>query len=249
MPATNARPLPAPTTVALSDDVPDLETLFLFAREAELRVRSLVMTIEEHDWNAKGEAINSHDIALRHPGQARVRTRRSLNPLSPDYDVWIGDGERIRTYSAIDKRATNRLARPAVVPPASQDLPRYARTYESLTALPAGSVADAFIHPHGLFRNVLVTGPLALLGTRDVHGREAVMVRSEHPRSAMVLTDRPDRRVDVGIDRATGFLIYLSETIGDTPTHLAEVTQLDLDTDIPDSAFELHLSADVRMLY
>ena len=26
-------------------------------------------------------------------------------------------------------------------------------------------MAETFIHPHGLFRNVLVTGPLAVVGT------------------------------------------------------------------------------------
>jgi hypothetical protein len=249
VPAADAGPLPAPTAVALGDDAPDLETLFLFAREAELRVRSLRMTIEEHDWNATGESIVNHDIQLRHPGVARVTTLRTEDPLSSDYDIWIGDGERIRTYSASDKRATNRAKRPRVVLPAASDLPRHSRPYEPLTSLPAGSAADAFIHPHGLFRNVLTTGPLAVLGTRDINGREAVMVRSEHPRSTKILTDRPDRRVDVGIDRATGFLLHLSETIGGVPTHLAEVTLLELDADIPDSAFELHLSSDVRMLY
>jgi len=249
VPATDAAILPAPATVALGDDTPDLETLFLFAREAELRVRSLRMMIEEHDSNAKGESIVYHEIALRHPGEARVTTRRSQDPLSSDYDIWVGDGGRIRTFSARDKRATDRAKRPPVVPADASDMPRRARTYQPLTSLPAGSTADAFIHPHGLFRNVLTTGPLAVLGTRDVNGREAVMVRSEHPRSTKILTDRPDRRVDVGIDRATGFLVHLSETIGGDLTHVAEVTLLEVDAVIPDSAFELHLSSDVRMLY
>jgi hypothetical protein len=249
VPAADARPLPAASAVALGAETPDIETLFLFAREAELRVRSLRMTIEERDWNAKGESVSYHDISLRHPDLARITTRRDLDPLSPDYDIWIGDGKRTRTFRATDKRASDRAVRPRVVPPAAADLPRYARTYEPLTRLPAGSAADAFIHPHGFFRNVLVTGPLAVLGTRDFHGREAIVVRSKHPRSTKVLTDRPDRIVEAGIDRATGFLTYLSETIGGTPTHLAEATLLEVDADIADSTFEMHLSSDVRMLY
>lgn len=249
VPAADARPLPAAISAALGTDVPDIEALFLFAREAELRVRTLRMTIEEHDWNAKGDSIAYHDLLLRHPRLARITTRRDLDPLSSDYDIWIGDGERIRTFRASDNRASDRAVRPPVVPPAASDLPRFARTYAPLTQLPAGSAADAFIHPHGLFRNVLLTGPLTMLGTRDVHGREAIVVRSDHPRATKVLTDRPDRRVEVGIDRATGFVIHLSETVGGTPTHLAEATLLDVDADIPDNAFEVHLSSDVRMLY
>lgn len=242
-------PLPAPTVVALGAEAPSLEELFLFAREAELRVRSLSMSIDEHIWNARGEQVERHDIHLQHPGRARVATHRSDEAISDDYDIWIADGGRVRTYSARDKRASDRAQRPRVVASAGSDMPAWARTRTPLTALPAGSTADAFIHPHGLFRNVLVTGPLAILGTMDVAGREAIMVRSEHPRSTKILTDRPDRHVDVGIDRARGFLLHLSEHIGEQTTRLAEVTSLEVDPDIPDSAFRLHLAADVRDIY
>jgi hypothetical protein len=75
------------------------------------------------------------------------------------------------------------------------------------------------------------------------------VVRAQHPRAAKVLVDRPDREIEVGIDRATGFLLSLIERIGDSVTHHAEVTSLELDPAIPDSVFELHLASDVRMLY
>jgi hypothetical protein len=87
------------------------------------------------------------------------------------------------------------------------------------------------------------------VGSRMVNGREAIVVRAEHPRSALVLLDRPDRTVEVGIDRATGFVSWLVEQIGESVTHQAEMTSLELDGDIPDSLFELHLASDVRMLY
>ena len=74
-------------------------------------------------------------------------------------------------------------------------------------------------------------------------------MRSDHPRSTKVLTDRPDRRIEIGIDRATGFLIRSHETIGDVSTQLAEVTLLEVDAEIPDRVFELHVSSDVRELY
>jgi hypothetical protein len=94
-----------------------------------------------------------------------------------------------------------------------------------------------------------VTGPLAVLGTMEVAGREAIVVRARHPRTAEVLVDRPDRWVDVGIDRSSGFVVLLSEHVGEAETHRGEVSALDLDPDIPDEAFELHLGSDVRMLY
>jgi hypothetical protein len=115
--------------------------------------------------------------------------------------------------------------------------------------LPAGSLADAFIHPHGLFRSVLVTGPLAIIGVEQVVGREAILVRAQHPRAAKVLVDRPDRSIEVGIGRESGFVLSLTERIGDSVTRHAEVTLLELDPTLFDSAFELMLPADTRRLY
>jgi hypothetical protein len=129
------------------------------------------------------------------------------------------------------------------------DLPAWSRTRAVLTELPHGSIADAFVHPHGLFRNVLVTGPLAIAGTTLVAGRDAFVVRVDHPRATKVLTDRPDRRVEVAIDRATGFLLRLVESVGEHVTREARVTLLEPDATIPDAAFSLHLGADVRMIY
>ena len=80
-------------------------------------------------------------------------------------------------------------------------------------------------------------------------GREAIVVRAQHPRSAKVLVDRPDRSIDVGIARDSGFVVLLTERIGETVTRHAEVTTLELDPTLLDSAFELKLPADTRRLY
>ena len=117
------------------------------------------------------------------------------------------------TYLAARNVASRRPLARHVVGVDGPDLPPFARQRAPLTALPSGSLADTFVHPHGLFRNVLVTGPLAVVGTRSIGGREAILVRSEHPRASKVLVDRPDRSIEVGIDRQFGFLLLLSETI------------------------------------
>ena len=49
-----------------------------------------------------------------------------------------------------------------------------------------------------------------------------------------MLTDRPDRWVDVGVDRQTGFIVLLVEHIGDVVTRHAEAVSMELDPDIPD---------------
>jgi hypothetical protein len=161
----------------------------------------------------------------------------------------VSDGETITAYAAGNRLASVRQHRQRVVGSDDPGLPPFARQYQPLTKLPAGSLADTFIHPHGLFRNVLVSGPLAIVGVQQVADRETIVVRAQHPRSAKVLVDRPDRSIDVGISRDSGFVLLLIERIGEAVTRHAEVTLLELDAVIFDSVFELRLPADVRMVY
>jgi hypothetical protein len=235
--------------MALPEDTPDIEALFSFAREAELRVQTLRMSIEERVVTARGAETITHEIQLKHPGLARVATKRSSEPLTREYDIWVSDGERVTFFEASNRIASTRRLRPRVAGSDGQDLPPFARSYKPLTQLPADSLAKAFIHPHGLFRNVLVTGPLSLVGVQPVAGREAIVVRAQHPRAAKILVDRPDRSIDVGIGRDSGFVLLLVERIGQQVTRHAEVTRLELDPTIFDSAFELKLPADVRRVY
>jgi len=249
LPAIPGQSLPAPVRVVLPEAMPSIEELFLFAREAELRVSALRMVIEEQVMTARGEERLSHEIWVRHPGQARVMTKRGSEMPSRDYEVWLLDTDAVTTYHAARKLASRRPRQRHVVGFDEADLPAFARQREPLTALPPGSLADTFIHPHGLFRHVLVTGPLRVLGTQEVGGREAIIVRASHPRTAKVLVDRPDHSLDVGIGRAAGFLVLLEERIGGAVTRHAEVTDLDLDPAIPPATFELRLPADARRLY
>ena len=233
----------------MAEDAPGVEALFLFAREAELRVESLRMHIEERTVTARGEDTVVHEIQLRHPGRARIVTKRDSEPLTSAYQVWLSDGHTIQTFDASNKTTSTRPRRKHVVGFDEPSLPLFAQQREPLTALPGGSLADAFIHPHGLFRNVLVTGPLAVIGTRSVAGREAIVVRAEHPRASKVLVDRPDHSIEIGIGRDSGFVLLLIERVGDTVTRQAQVTRLEIDPTIFDTAFELKLPADTRRLY
>jgi hypothetical protein len=248
-PVADLPALPSPERVVLADDLPGIEELFRFAREAELRVSSLRMVVDERIVNARGEERLRHELWLRHPGQARVTTRRSESSLSRDYEVWLLDDGIATTYAPDRNVASRRPVNGHVVGIDRPDLPKFARQLPALTPLPEGSPLETFVHPHGLFRNVLVTGPLAVTGTRMVADREAVVVRTAHPRTAKVLVDRPDRSVEVGIDRSSGFLLLLEERVGETVTRRAEVAELVIDPVVPATAFELHLPADVRMLY
>jgi len=242
-------PASSASIIALDGQAPRLEDLFEFMVDAELRVSSLRMRILEQTLTSRGESRVTVDVLMAHPGRARVTRRRSAEPLSRDYDVWSSDGTTVTTYDARNERASIRPLRRPVVGATRPDLPRFAQVYVPQTRLPAETLADTFIHPHGYIRNVLLSGPVSLTGTTLVHGREAFLLRSDHPRSTYVLTDRPDRWLEVGVDRQTGFIVLLIEHIGEVVTRLAEVTILELDPDIADEAFLVHLPEDVRRIY
>lgn len=238
-----------PSIIALDGQAPRLEELFEFMADAELRVESLRMRILELTLTSQGETRVTVDILLAHPGRARVTRRRSAEPLSHDYDVWSSDGMTVTTYDARNERASIRpLTRP-IVGATRSDLPRFSQVYVPRTRLPAETLADTFIHPQGYVRNVLLTGPVALAGTAMIHGREAFVLQADHPRSTYILTDRPDRWLEVGVDRQTGFIVLLVEHIGDIVTRRAAVTSLELDPAIADEAFTVHLPEAVRRIY
>lgn len=240
----------SPALIALDDDAPRLEELFTFMVDAELRVQTLRLRVEERVGTARGEELSTIELVLRHPGKARITTRKSTDPLSRDYRIWASDGSLVTTYDATDERASVRPARPAPVGAADPSKPRFSQVYLPRTALPVSSVTDAMVHPHGLIRNVLLTGPVALVGTTHLAGgRETLVLRADHPRSAHVLTDRPDRWMEVGVDRMTGFITLLAEHVGDRVTRHAQAISLETDGFVPDEAFSVHLPADVRMIY
>jgi hypothetical protein len=250
MPGPELTPvLPLAQEVVLPDALPGVEQLFRFAREAELRVTTLRLVIEDRRITARGPQLMRHELWLRHPGQARVTSYRSEASPSRDYDVWLIDDETLTTYAPSRGVASRRRLTGRLIGLDDPGLPPAARQRTSVTRLPAGSLMDTFVHPHGLLRNVLLTGPLAVAGTRDVAGREAILVRGRHPRAAKVLVDRPDRTIEVGIDRASGFLVMVREHIGGVMTSEALATELIIDPVVPATTFELRLPSDVRMLY
>jgi hypothetical protein len=173
-----------------------------------------------------------------------------MDPLNRQYRVWATDGTVVTTYDASDERASVRPVRPMVVGAADRRKPAFARVYVPQTSLPAGHILDTMVHPYGLIRNVLLTGPVALVGSTLVAGgRQTLVVRADHPRSTHVLTDRPDRWLEVGVDQMTGLVTLYAEHIGDRVPRHAVATSLELDGPVPDEAFTVHLPADVRMIY
>ncbi|HVM30424.1 MAG TPA: hypothetical protein VM305_06605 [Candidatus Limnocylindrales bacterium] len=242
--------LRAPQLATLQGPRPSMRELFSFMSEAELRFRTLRMRIVDRRFGAAGENSETSEVWLRHPGRAKVIQWRGAGGAGRDFDVWLGDGERVRTYDARNHVVTDRTLPPRPVGSTRDDLPGFARVHVPVTPLPPESLANTFIHPHGFAHNVLASGVVRELGTTTLaNGREALILRCDHPRISHVLTDRPDHWLELGVDRQTGVLLLLAEHIGGRITRHAEVTALAFDETLGDEIFTIHVSADATTIY
>jgi hypothetical protein len=86
-----------PQLAALPAGLPSVAELFDFMRDAELRFATLRMRIEERTWTARGEQIVEIEVALQHPGHARVMTSEAGSGPIGEYEIWIADGDLVRT--------------------------------------------------------------------------------------------------------------------------------------------------------
>ncbi len=227
----------------------DAATLFTFMRDAELRFRTLRMRIEERTWGAPGELQRIHEILLRHPGFARVTVRHAEREIPRDHEVWASDGTRVRTWSSIHDVATDRPARRHLGGLDSSTLPATSKVYMPLTRLPIDSLAEMAVHPGTYLQNVIGTGPVRLTGGLRVAGREAVGIECLHPRTTRIAADEPDHAVFLAADAQTGLLTLLEQRTGDAVVRRAEATSIELDAEIPDSAFDLAVPATARRIY
>lgn len=247
-PARTAQ-LRSPGLVTLTGDEPAPGELFRFMEQAELRFETLRMRIVDEKTTTHGLERETYEVWLRHPGWAKVVTTRG-EPRERDFEVWTSDGETVRTYDA--RAALSTVRRIMNVPFGATDasLPAHARIYLPVTPLPMESLPETFVHPRGLCRNVLSTGAVRIVGTAELAGgREAIVLRSDHPRTSHVLTDRPDHWLEVGVDRQTGVILLLAEHVGGRITRHAQAVWVSLDEAIGDEAFTIHVSSDTRVLY
>ena len=244
---SNGRRLPE--IAALPADLPSVVELFDFMRDAELRFETLRLRIEERTQTARGEDMVAMDAVVRHPGEAKVTTSRATDSVRPEYEVWISDGEIVRTYASAHGLGTQRPVRNRPRGLDDPDLPGTSKVYEPLTALPMETLPDTFVHPAGYCQNVLATGRCLVTGTVIVAGREAITLECDHPRTTELPGDRPDFRISIAVDRDTGAILRLVESIGGTVTRHAEAIELQPDVPLPPSAFSFVFPTGTTMLY
>lgn len=238
-----------PQLVALPAGLPALDELFTFTRDAELRFGTLKMRIEERTFGARGELLAVMDVSIRHPGHARVVTTEPGAGAVGASEIWISDGATVRTYSTIHRLGTSRPVRNRPRGLDSTDIPGSAKVYEPVTPLPMETLAELFIHPAGYCQNVLATGRTWVSGSEVIDGREAIVVDCDHPRAVEMAADRRDYHVQLAVDRDTGLITRMVESIQGEITRLAEVVLLDPDASLAPATFDFEFPADATMLY
>ena len=238
-----------PEMMALPSDLPTVDELFTFMRDAERRFETLLMRIEERTYGTRGEQVDTLDVAIRHPGHARVVTSRPSRRAAGSHELWISDGEIVRTYSAAHKLGTSRPVRNRVRGLDAGAFPGRATVYEPITPLPMETLAELFVHPAGYCQNVLATGAVWISGTDRVAGREAIVIECDHPRAVEVMVDRPDYHVQVSADRLDGLITRLVESVGGEVTRVAEVVHLDADAALPPTTFDFEFPEGTTLLY
>lgn len=234
---------------ALAPENLSLADLFTFMRDAELRFTTLRMQIEERVFGASGEQLLAIDVAIRHPGHARVTTSEPDRGTAGNYDIWLCDGDIVRTYSGVHRLGTRRPIRNRPRGLHDPGFPGRSKVYEPLTALPMETLPEAFIHPAGYCQNVLATGRCWIADTDSVAGRETIVVRSRSPRTIEMAADRPDFEIEIAVDRLDGTILRLVETIGGEVTREAITTSYHPDAPLPPGIFDFEFPPGTTMLY
>jgi hypothetical protein len=238
-----------PELVAIPSELPTVQELFTFMRDAELRFETLKMRIQERTFTARGEQVVQMDVAIRHPGEARVTTSEPARGTAGNYEIWISDGVRVRTYSAPNKLGTERPVRHTVRGVNERDFPGMSHVYYPVTPLPMETLPDTFIHPAGYCQNVLATGRCWISGTDEINGREVIVLDCDHPRTTEVVADRPDFHVQIAVDRADGVILRLIETIGGEITREATVLSYDPNAPLPPATFDFEFPTGTTRLF
>jgi hypothetical protein len=238
-----------PEVVALPANLPTVAELFDFMRDAELRFATLRLRIEERAQTTHGEEVTAMEAVLRHPGEAKVTTTRDAGPAKADYEVWISDGDLVKTYASAHRLGTQRPVRNRPRGLDDPDFPGTSKVYEPVTALPMETLPETFVHPAGYCQNVLATGRCWVTGTAIVAGREAILLECDHPRTTELAGDRPDFHISIAVDRDTGVILRFTESIGGAITRDAEVIELSPDGPLPPAVFHFLFPTGTTMLY
>ena len=209
-----------PQVAVLPAGLPSLGDLFDFMRDAELRFATLQMRIEDRTETARGDGRHLDGGRAPPPGRrqghddAAGRTARSGSTRSGSRTAsWCGPTRASTSSGPSGRSATGRAAWPT----RTSRGPR-----PGLRAAHGAAVRDAARTPSSTRRATARTcsRPVAAgsPGRRSSSGREAILVECDHPRTTEIAGDRPDHHLSLAVDRETGVILRLVESIGGVET-------------------------------
>ena len=111
------------------------------------------------------------------------------------------------------------------------------------------TLPETFIHPAGYCQNVLSTGVCQVTGQEVVRGRETIGLTCLHPRTTEMTADRPDFTIRIAVDRDTGIIVRLTESMAGEVTRDAEVVDLEPDPALQPTTFDFVFPTGTTMLY
>ena len=140
-----------PEVAALPAGLPTVTDLFDFMRDAETRFATLRMRIVDRtlDRPRRG-APTIVDVLLRHPGSAKVVDQPARPAVGGPYEIWITDGDLVRTYASAHTLGTQRPIRNRPRGLGDPDFPGTSMVYEPVTAAPGRDPARDVRPPGGL---------------------------------------------------------------------------------------------------
>jgi hypothetical protein len=236
-------PLP-PIRAALAPGLPAIDELFDFAADAERRLPTLRLRIEERTVSAAGEAVSRVEALIARP-RARVTTRGADGGI----EIWVTDGAQVEGYNMATRTVTRRPYRAAPEGLADAGLPAAAAIPPNLGPLPTRSWATTFVRPRSFCTAVLGGATLSAVRADEVLGRTALVFEAAAPRAVGLDGDRADFSYRVAVDRATGMLLAVAEFRGESLVRSAVATDLEIGAAIPDSAFAVERPSDAVAIY
>ncbi|MEY4389219.1 MAG: hypothetical protein RLZZ432_938 [Chloroflexota bacterium] len=236
-------PLP-PIRAALAPGLPAIDELFDFAADAERRLPTLRLRIEERTVSAAGEAVSRVEALIARP-RARVTTRGADGGT----EIWVTDGAQVEGHNMATRTVTRRPYRAAPEGLADAGLPAAAAIPPNLGPLPTRSWATTFVRPRSFCTAVLGGATLSAVRADEVLGRTALVFEAAAPRAVGLDGDRADFSYRVAVDRATGMLLAVAEFRGESLVRSAVATDLEIGAAIPDSAFAVERPSDAVAIY
>ena len=96
---------------------------------------------------------------------------------------------------------------------------------------------------------MLSTGECQVTGPEVIGGRETIGLTCQHPRTTELTADRPDYSIRIAVDRDTGIIVRLTESMAGEITRDAEAVDLDPDAVLQPTAFDFAFPTGTTMLY